>query len=115
MGISWDEARGIMERAVARGLADRNEPMSYLAVDEKSYRNGRKFITLLMDLLGKRIYGVSPGHSQKSLETLLKGLKNHQINGVEAIAMDMHDPYKNAVKATSQIHSQPLFMTSSMS
>jgi len=100
MKISWDEARGIMERAVARGLADRDEVvMPYLAVDEKSYRKGRKFVTLLMDLLGKRIYGVSPGHSQKSLEILLKCLKKHQIEGVEAIAMDMHDPYKNAVKA----------------
>jgi len=104
MKISWDEARGVMERAVARGLLDRDElVMPYLAVDEKSYRKGHNYVTVLMDLVGKRIHGVSPGRSQKSLEILLKKLKKHQLEGVEAIAMDMHDPYKNAAKAIFSI------------
>ena len=52
MRIMWDEAHGIMTRAVSRGLMRREEvEMPYLAADEKNYgRGGKKFVTILMDL-----------------------------------------------------------------
>jgi transposase len=97
--ISWDEARGIMERAVARGLLRREEVvMPHLAADEKSYRKNRHFVTLLMDLDRGRIHGTAPGNSRESLEILLNGLNKQQRRGVEAIAIDMHDPYRLAVE-----------------
>jgi len=100
MDISWEEARGIMERAVVRGLLRREEvEMPYLAADEKSYRKGRKFVTLLMDLDRGVIFGTAPGNSQGSLEELLKKLTKRQVSAVEAITMDMHDPYRKAVEA----------------
>ena len=100
MRISWEEARGIMERAVARGLLRRQEvEMPHLAVDEKSYRKGRHFVTLLMDLDRGRIHGTAPGNSQGSLEILLKSMSKMERESVEAIAMDMHKPYQNAVEA----------------
>lgn len=100
MQISWDEARGIMERAVDRGLLRReNVVMPNVAVDEKSYRKDRHFVTLLMDLDRGRIHNTSPGNSRSSLEILLKGLTQQQKDGIEAIAMDMHEPYRLAVEA----------------
>lgn len=100
MQVSWDEARGIMERAVARGLLRREElVMPHLAADEKSYRKDRHFVTLLMDLDRGRIHGTASGNSRISLEILLKGLTRQQKQGVEAIAMDMHEPYRLAVEA----------------
>ncbi len=73
MQISWDEARGIMERAVDRGLLRReNVVMPNVAVDEKSYRKDRHFVTLLMDLDRGRIHDTAPGNSRSSLEILLK-------------------------------------------
>lgn len=100
MHISWDEARGIMERAVARGLKLRKEvPMPHLAADEKSYRKGRNFVTLLMDLDRGSIHGTAPGNSRESLEVLLKALTKPQLQSVEAIALDMHDPYRLAVES----------------
>ncbi len=100
MQISWDEARGIMERAVARGLRRRVEvEMPHLAADEKSYRKGRHFVTLLMDLDRGCIHGTAPGNSRASLEFLLKALTKPQQQSVEAIAMDMHEPYRLAVEA----------------
>jgi len=100
MQISWDEARGIMERAVARGLKLREEmPMPHLAADEKSYRKGRNFVTVLMDLDRGSIHGTAPGNSRESLEVLLKALTQPQLQSVEAIALDMHDPYRLAVES----------------
>jgi transposase len=109
MKISWDEARGIMERAVDRGLANREEiNMPYLAADEKSYRKGHNFVTLLMDLEQKRIHSFSSGNSQKSLEKLLKALTIEQRGNVLAIAMDMHDPYREAVDAVFPVPRPPI-------
>ena len=74
--------------------------MPHLAADEKSYRKGRKFVTLLMDLDRGRIHGTSPGNSQSSLELLLNSLTSRQKAAVNAIAMDMHDPYRAAVETS---------------
>lgn len=100
MRISWDEAHGIMTRAVARGLLRRDEvDMPHLAADEKSYgRGGKKFVTILMDLKRGVVHGTAPGRSRKSLSTLLKALSAQQISAVSAIAMDMHDPFREAVR-----------------
>jgi transposase len=104
MQISWDEARGIMERAVDRGLSRREEVvMPHLAADEKSYRKDRHFVTLLMDLDRGRIHGTAPGNSRASLEILLKELTKQQKQGVEAIAMDMHEPYRLAVEGVFKV------------
>ena len=101
MQISWDEARGIMERAVDRGLMRREEVvMPNLAADEKSYRKDRHFVTLLMDLDRGCIYGTAPGNSRESLEILLNSLTKRQKQGVVAIAMDMHEPYRLAAESS---------------
>ena len=76
MRISWEEASGIMTRAVARDLLRRDEVnMPHLAVDEKSYgRGGKKFVTILIDLQRGIVHGTSPGWSKDSLTRLLKRL-----------------------------------------
>ena len=46
--LSWDEIHGIMERAVKRGLARRQaEEIPHLGVDEKAFRKGHKYLTLV--------------------------------------------------------------------
>ena len=51
LGLSWDEIHGIMERAVKRGLARRQaEPIRHLGVDEKAFRKGHKYMTVVNDL-----------------------------------------------------------------
>ena len=46
--ISWDEAYGIMSRAVERGLERKKaEPTPYLGIDEKAIATGHKYMTLV--------------------------------------------------------------------
>ena len=89
-----------MERAVARGLKLREEmPMPHLAADEKSYRKGRNFVTVLMGLGRGSIHGTASGNIHESLEFLLKALTKPQRQSVDAIALDRHDPYRLAVES----------------
>jgi len=56
LGLSWDEIHGIMERAVKRGLSDaKPEPVSEIGVDEKAFRKGQSYVTLVNDLMRKRV------------------------------------------------------------
>jgi transposase len=97
--ISWDETRGIMERAVERGLDRRTaEEIAYLGVDEKSIRKGHRYGTVLTDLEGRRILEVTEGRTKASLIEALKCLDSKQIAGVQAISMDMWEPYRTAVE-----------------
>lgn len=99
MRISWDEARGIMERAVARGLERREATsVAYLGVDEKSIRKGHQYVTVLTDLDGRRIMEVSPGRTKASMLECLERLNSKQIAAVEAVSMDMWEPYRLAVE-----------------
>ncbi len=42
-GITWDEAWGVMARAVSRGRARKHaRPMPYIGVDEKAFRKGQR-------------------------------------------------------------------------
>jgi transposase len=96
--LSWDEIHGIMERAVKRGLERRKaEPVSHLGVDEKAYRKGHKYLTLVNDLQGSRVLYVAEDRRQSSLDGFWSTLTPEQMAGIEAVALDMWDPYIRSV------------------
>jgi transposase len=99
MGLSWDEVHGIMDRAVKRGLARRQaEPIVHLGVDEKSFRKGHRYATIVNDLdLGRVLY-VAKDRKQTSLDGFWGTLTPAQKEGIQAVAMDMCDAYVNSVR-----------------
>ena len=100
LGLSWDEIHGIMERAVKRGLARRAAvTATKIGVDEKAFRKGHRYLTLVNDLQGGRVLYVAEGREQASLEGFWETLTPEQVQGIEAVAMDMWDPYVNSVRA----------------
>src|ERR1039458_7148660 len=69
LGLSWDEIHGIMYRAVKRGLARRQaEPIRHLGVDEKAFRKGHKYMTVVNDLVRGRVLYVAEDRKQESLD-----------------------------------------------
>ncbi len=100
LGLSWDEIHGIMDRAVARGLKRREaEPVTRLGVDEKSFRRGHHYFTLVNDLDRSRVLYVGEHRTQASLDGFWEGLTAQQLEAVEAVAMDMWDPYVASTRA----------------
>lgn len=67
LGLSWEEANGIVERAVRRGLARR--PLSaarYLGIDEHPYLKHFQFVTMVVDLERQTVLRVADDRTAES-------------------------------------------------
>ena len=94
LGISWDEAWHIMERAVERGrLAKAGRGPERLGVDEKAVAKGHRYMTLVNDLDHGTVEYVAEDRKQESLDGYFAGLTLPQRESIQAIAMDMWQPY----------------------
>lgn len=97
--LSWDEIHGILERAVKRGLERRQaEVVNQIGVDEKAFRKGHSYLTMVNDLDRSRVLYVAEDRKQSSLDGFWKTLTTEQVDGIEAVAMDMWDPYLESVR-----------------
>lgn len=96
--LSWDEAAGIQERAVRRGLARRQaEPVRYLGIDETSFQRGHKYVSVVSDLEKPRVLFVADDRKRESLDAFWSSMTPAQLSAVEGVAMDMWEPFIGAV------------------
>lgn len=94
LGIGWDAAHEIMRRAVARGLERRQlEGLKHLGIDEKSFKRGQSYISLLTDLEGGRVLDVVQERTSEAAGKLWETLSAEQKQEIEAVAMDMWEPF----------------------
>lgn len=92
--ISWDEASGIMERAVRRGLERREaEVVKHIGVDETSFAKRQAYVTVVADLDRSRVLYVADDRTQAALDGYWAGLSHEHLAATEAVAMDMCAPY----------------------
>lgn len=100
LGLSWDEVFGVMERAVARGRARKQaRVMPHLGVDEKAFRKGHNYMTVVCDLDEGCVEYVAEDRSTESLEGYWKELTEAQLAGIESVSMDMWPAYIGATLA----------------
>src|SRR2546426_354411 len=98
--ISWDEAWHILERAVERGQrAKCPRVLPHLGVDEKAIAKGHQYVTLVCDLDRSTVEFIAEDRKQASLAGYFTGLSADQLAGIEAIALDMWEPYVQAIRA----------------
>lgn len=98
--LSWDEVFGIMERAVRRGQArKRPQVLRRLGVDEKAFRKGHSYTTIVSDIERSTIEYLADERTRASLEGFYASLTPEQRDGIEAVAMDMWEPYLQATNA----------------
>ena len=99
LGIGWDTAQEIMRRAVERGLERRQlERLKYLGMDEKSFRRGQSYITLLTDLEESRVLDVVEERTAEAAGQLWDTLSPEQKQAVEAVAVDMWEPFIQTIQ-----------------
>jgi transposase len=97
--VTQDQMDGIMARGVRRGLFRRTEkPLQFIGLDEKSFRKGHRYATVLCNLGGEgEVIDVIEERTQAATENLLNSLSEQSRKTIEAVAMDMWPAYQQAV------------------
>jgi len=100
MRLDWTTVDSIMNAAVKRGLERRKkEPIDYVGMDEKSFRRGHTYASILNDLDNNRVWDLKEGRKTENAKALLETLGQEQRSGVKAVAMDMWAAFENAVRS----------------
>jgi transposase len=101
---SYDVITGILDRAVARGIERRNEQdhsVRTLSLDEKAFRRGHDYITIVSCPQTGQVYDVGMGRKQSDAQELLEAVDRQiGLDQVEAVSMDMWKAYINSVESS---------------
>lgn len=76
---------------------DNYEGVKCIAIDEISVKKGHKYLTIVMDWDTGRIIHVGIRRSYRTLKEFFKNMPRKYRKRIEAVAMDMWDPYIKAV------------------
>lgn len=100
LNLSFDEVNGIMNRAVERGIAKRQEEvLMQLSIDEKSMKKGHKYLTVLSNPQKGSVIEVCETRTEKAVKEMLESnLTEDQREQVECISMDMWKAFMNAAE-----------------
>jgi len=101
LAISWDEADGIKQRAVQRGLAQQSlEGLEFVCVDEKAVGLGHDYVTVVTALRGgkPRVVYVGDGRAAEGLNAFWELLGPEGCERIKAVSMDMGQPYQNSTR-----------------
>lgn len=96
---SWDETWHVLKKAVARGQARKTDKtMPRIGIDEKAFRKGQNYITLIYDLDSSTVEAISDGNNTKAADDCYSQLSKAQKQSVKAVAMDMSAAYVKSTK-----------------
>ncbi len=99
LGLNWKTVKAIDKSYLER---DYGQPdlsgLRILAVDEISVRKGHRYLTVVLDYLSGRVVFVGKDRKAKTLEQFINQLSQDQRETIEAVVMDMWDPFIKAVK-----------------
>ena len=93
-GLSWDRCSSVLASAVRRGQRRKVWKVpAHLGVDEKAFAKRHQYMTLVCDLETKSVEHVADGRGRESLEAYFLPFDEEERKGIEAICLDMHDPF----------------------
>ena len=99
MQLSWDQVDGIMERAVRRGLARRDELRPCrIGIDETAYQKRHEYVTVVTDLDESRVLDVADGRKSECLDRFFTELGQERCAAIEVVAVDMWPAYLRAIE-----------------
>ena len=74
------------------------EGLRVLAIDEIAAKKGQQYLTVVLDYLSGRVVWVGEGHDKETLDRFFAGMTDDQKKAIQAVAIDMWDPYINRLQ-----------------
>ena len=68
-----------------------------LAIDEIALKKGHRYMTVVLDYLTGRVVWMGEGRDKNTLDAFFKDMTAEQKDSIEAVAMDMWEPYINRI------------------
>ena len=87
--------KSFLERSF--GWTDCND-LRVLAVDEIALRKGHSYMTVVMDYFSGRVIWMGENRNKETLDRFFAEMTDQQKQGIEAVAMDMWEPFINRVR-----------------
>ena len=99
LDLDWKTVKEIHKRFLKEKFSheERGSPR-ILVIDEISIKKRHRYLTIIADWESGRVRGVVEGRSYESLRGFFVSLSDTERSSIEAVAMDMWDPYIKAVK-----------------
>lgn len=90
---SWRAVTGMITRVVgeARGRTDRLTGLRRIAIDEKAYRKGHRYLTVVTDLVTGRVVWVAEGRSQATVGAFFDALGQQAAAALTHVGCDGAD------------------------
>jgi len=99
VNVDWHTAWRLMERAVERGLSRKEHRLpARIGIDEKSFKKFQLFETIVCNLDTGTVEFVGDHRRQTTLNEYFERFTEAERAQVEAVALDMWDPYIAAVR-----------------
>ena len=99
LGLNWKTVKAIDKQYLERDFGQPDyEGLRVLAVDEISLRKNHQYLTVVLDYETGRVVHVGKERKAKTLIRFFNKLKSRQRKDIDAVVMDMWDPFITAVK-----------------
>jgi transposase len=69
-----------------------------LAIDEIALRKGHSYMTVVMDYFSGRVIWMGENRDKETLDRFFAEMTDQQKQGIEAVAMDMWEPFINRIR-----------------
>lgn len=98
---TFDVINSIMHKSVERGLNNRRTDViiESIGIDEKSFKRGHEYCTIITDSTNKRILEVIPSRTKEAAKLAIQqSLSTKQQENLKVVTGDMWEAYQNTVK-----------------
>ena len=99
LNLDWKTIKNIDKRFLEDEYGETDYSHSgYLAVDEISMGKYHKYLTVIIDFITGRVIWAGKNRRVKTLDKFFKDMPQQDLENIEAVAMDMWDPFIKSVK-----------------
>lgn len=97
--MSWHQVKEIDKSELRKRYQEVDfKDVKILAIDEISIRKHHKYLTIISNFQTGEVIGVVENRDYNALSNFLKNLPSEVRGNIEAVAIDMWDPYVKAIK-----------------